>query len=38
MHADEERRVAPLLEEPGVLRPFALDDELSVGIEELGQQ
>src|SRR5581483_601298 len=35
VHADEERRVAAVLEKRRVLRPFVLDDELAVGMEEL---
>ena len=33
MHTDEERRVATGLEKLRVLRPFALHDELAVGVE-----
>ena len=38
VHADEERRVAALLEEAGVLRPLLLDDVLARGVEVLGDQ
>jgi len=38
MHPDEERGVAALLEELGVLRPVLLDDVLAVGIEQVGDE
>jgi hypothetical protein len=38
VHADEERRVAAVLERTGVLRPLALDDELAAVVEQVGPQ
>ena len=38
VHADEERRVAALLEELRVLRPLLLDDEVAARIEQIGDQ
>ena len=38
MHADEERRVAAVLERAGVLRPLALDDELAAVVEQVRPQ
>ena len=38
MHADEQRGVAALLEELGVLGPVVLDDPLAVGVEQLGNE
>jgi len=36
VHADEDRSVAALFEELGVLGPVLLDDELAGGVEERG--
>ena len=38
VHADEERRVAPVLEGAGVLGRLLLDDELAPLVELLGDQ
>ena len=38
VHADEERRVAALLEELRVLGPRVLHDELAVRVEQVGQE
>ena len=38
VHPDEERSVAALLEELGVLRPVLLHDVLAVGVEEIGDE
>ena len=35
---DEQRRVAPFLEEARVLRPVLLDDELAVGVQQIGHE
>jgi len=38
LHADEERRVASVLEELRVLRPLLLGDELAAGVEVVGKE
>ncbi len=38
VHAHEQGGVAALLQEPGVLGPLVLDDELAVGVELVGDQ
>src|SRR5207248_404390 len=38
MHADEERCIAALRQEPGVVRPFLLHDILAGRVEQIGHQ